>query len=112
MIDGKSEESFFIYVRSIGKLIRGMWMVNNYDANIDPVINVFIQDPTEKTIFVKVRRSLGHFALTTTVPGEYKIIFSNLKHEKSKDVTFSFYNQEEKERDERQQKKEQESLLK
>ena len=71
-------------------------MVSVANFNIDPIISVFIQDPQNKVIYAKKKRSLGQFKFNTTFKGEYKFMFSNLKSKDEKTVLISIHNQEEK----------------
>ena len=52
----------------------------------DPVISVFIQDPSGKVIFAKKKRSMGHFSFKTTELGEYRFLFMNTKSKDEKSV--------------------------
>lgn len=70
---------FYLDLRRKDMEVKGMWMVTTDDPNVDPVISVFITDPENKLIFVKTKKSLGQFGFNSTIPGEYKIIFSNLR---------------------------------
>ena len=75
----KGEEMFYLDLKRKNMEVKGMWMVTAPDPNIDPIISVFITDPNNKLIFIKTKKSLGQFGFNSTVPGEYKIIFSNLR---------------------------------
>ena len=55
----KGEETFYLDLARKNQEVKGMWMTSTKDANHDPIISVFIQDPTGKLIFTKLKKSLG-----------------------------------------------------
>ena len=96
-VDAKGEETFFMDMAYKNKAIKVMYLVSNEDPDVDPIISVFMEDPEKNLIYTRLKKSIGQFNVTTKVKGEHKIIFSNLRSEHPKQVTFAFYNQEEDE---------------
>ena len=96
-VNPRGEESFWMNMRYYNKEIKVMYFVSNPDAEVDPIISVFVEDPNKSLVFTRLKKSMGHFTIKTKVKGEHKIIFSNLRNYDPKVVTFAFYNQEEDE---------------
>ena len=95
-LEPQGEDTYYVHCDKVGKEMKGIFMVNAASPKIDPVISVFIQDPSGKVIYAKKKRSLGQFQFTTTEKGEYKFMFVNTKSKDEKNVMFSIHNQEEK----------------
>ena len=64
-IEAQGEDTYYIYCETPGKEIKGIFMVTAETYHIDPVISVFIQDPSGKVIYAKKKRSLGQFRFET-----------------------------------------------
>lgn len=91
-IEPQGEDTYYVHCEKPGKEIKGIFMVSAENYNIDPVISVFIQDPSGKVIYAKKKRSLGQLKFQTTEPGEYKFMFSNIKSKDEKTVVISLHN--------------------
>ena len=96
-IEGGGEDTYYMHFNRPGTEVMGLFMVSAATFDIDPVISVFITDPKGKFMFSKRGKSLDRFSFETTMMGEYKFVFSNLKHKDEKSVSLSIHNQEEKE---------------
>lgn len=96
-LEAKGEDTYYLHCYRKGTEIKGLYMVSAETFDIDPIISIFVTDPSGKFVHSKRNKSLGRFSFETTMPGEYKFVFSNLKNKDEKFVTLSLHNQEEKE---------------
>lgn len=97
IVNAKGEETFFMDMSYKNKEIKIMYLVSNPDPDVDPIISVFVEDPDKQLIYHRLKKSIGMFTIKTTMKGEHKIIFSNIRNRDKKTVQFAFYNQEEEE---------------
>lgn len=96
-IEAGGEDTYYFHSNKAGTEVMGLYMVSAATFDIDPVINIFITGPDGKFVHSKRGKSLGRFFFETKSAGEYKMVFSNIKHKHEKTVTVSIHNQEEKE---------------
>jgi hypothetical protein len=41
-IEGKGEDTYFLNIEQEGKEIKGVFMVNSFERNVDPTLNVIV----------------------------------------------------------------------
>ena len=98
-VEEKGEDTYYLHCFRAGTEIRAFFMVAAANFDIDPTINVYVKDPNGKSLNAFKNKSMGRIQFDTTMVGEYKFVFSNLKSKEEKFVTFSIHNQEEKEQE-------------
>jgi hypothetical protein len=96
-LEGGGEDTYYMHFNRAGTEVMGLFTVSAATFDIDPIISVFVTDPNGKFMYSKRGRSLDRFSFETTEMGEYKLVFSNLKHKDEKSVKLSIHNQEAKE---------------
>ena len=94
-VSPKGEESFYLDLTQGDSEVRGTYLVHGLSEKVDPVISVYIINPQGKVIFARRNKSLGEFGFNSTGTGQYKFIFSNVRHKNHKQVLFSLQNSEE-----------------
>ena len=70
----------------------GLFTVSAATFDIDPILTVFVIDPSGKKMYSKWGKSLDRFSFQTTMMGEYKFVFTNIGYKQEKSVTLSIHN--------------------
>ena len=91
-IEAGGEDTYYLHLNRPGTEVMGLFMVSAATFDIDPIVSIYVTDPNGKFMYSKRGKSLDRFSFESTMAGEYKFVFSNLKHKHEKTVTFSLHN--------------------
>lgn len=59
VVNPKGEEMFWMDMEFKNKEIKIMYTVSNPDHDVDPIISLFIEDPSKNLIFTRLKKSVG-----------------------------------------------------
>lgn len=71
--------------------IKGAYFVDNGETG---PVNTFVQDPDKTIIYKRTKETQGLIEFTTTIPGQYAFIVSNLDAGSQKYVTLALHTNE------------------
>lgn len=58
--------------------VRGAYFIGTKSEK-SPTLDFFVLDPNKKVVLSKRKKAEGLIAFNATIPGQYSLIFSNLK---------------------------------